>query len=535
MIGASEITERDFALQELANHRQSLESVYVNLGRLQYLIQEYTPCIHLETMEVLDDLLLREEHTNRRTSYFTYRKAADVLALAVEKSPDPEVSQKALAILRNMVCIKHGSVHRAVAESLGSLPLNIRGPAMETPSEKAALPKASWMSILKQAGFSPEGLPQAQGRSLVLRSAEDQVLVVKMARDGDSVQTLHAEAAWMERLEQEAQGFPVDFHVPRPISMGQNRVFRLEEIPEHEGGLENLHPQRLAMAYVAHGDYFTYPNDPSGPGLPAGGEFVEILGKNAWLLGRLGASGMVHTAPIPLFHNRVQAGRRTDRGLYEWPRQGRLDQWLFSCQYPNLCSTGLRDFEHILAFNGPMSELYLHLGTHVLSLVLVAGSYFRNKDPERVGLDPQGEPVDARDLFDRPLLITAISEIFYQYYSGFVGREFTDPLPRDVESLADAMIREMGVDRYMEEILRVHDQEAMTQEQFLDFLTGRGLSPEKARSCVRGKEEIVLYTGPHLGGFNDVISVPELICFVATVTSLCVSGRYVEQNPQQAA
>ena len=89
MIGASEITERDFALQELEKRRQSLESVYVNLGRLQYLIQEHTSCIHLRTMEVLDDLLLREEHTNRRTSYFTYRKAAEVLALSVENSPPP--------------------------------------------------------------------------------------------------------------------------------------------------------------------------------------------------------------------------------------------------------------------------------------------------------------------------------------------------------------------------------------------------------------------------------------------------------------
>ena len=534
-MGASEINERNFALGELEKHGQSLEAVYVNLGRLQYLIREDTPVIDPRTIQVLDSLLHREEHTNRRTSYFTYRKAAEILSISVERSPAPDVRQMALSVLRNMVCIKNGSVHRAVAESLGSLPLVIRGPVMETPSENAALPKISWKSIVDHAGFSPSGLPLAQGRSLVLRSCQDQVLVVKMARANDSVQSLHAEAAWMERLGREAARFPVDFHVPRPLNMDGGHVFRLTEIPDHQGCLEELHPQGLAMAYTAHGDYFTYPNDPSGPGLPSGSEFVEILGKNAWLLGRLGADGMVHTAPIPLFHNRVQAGRRNDRGMYEWPRQGRLDQWLFSCQYPNLCRTGLRDFEHILAFDGSMGELYLHLGTHVLSLVLVAGSYFRNKDPERVGLSPEGKPIDARDLFDRPLLIEAISAIFYRYYQGFVGIDFTDPLPRDVEALADAMIREMGVDRHMEEILRVHDQESMTQNEFIEFLTGRGFSLEKAQSYTRGKEEIILYTGPHLGGFNDTISVPELICFVATVTSLCVSGRYMEQNPQKAA
>ncbi|MBI9073985.1 MAG: SidJ-related pseudokinase [Desulfatibacillum sp.] len=534
-MGASEINERDFALGELKKHGQSLEAVYVNLGRLQYLVKENTPVIHVRTIEVLDDLLHREEHINRRTSYFTYRKAADVLALALEKSPDALVRQHALACLRGLVCVKHGSVHRAVAESLGSLPLDIRGPLLQVPEGNSPLPLASWEMILELAGFVSDEPPRAQGRSLVLRAKEDQVLVIKMARVGDSAQALHAEASWMERLEQEAAGFPVDFHVPKPLRIDGSHVFRLGDLPALEGQPEALHPQRFAMAYVAHGDYFTYPNDPSGKGLPTGGEFVEILAKNAWLLGKLGAGGMVHTAPIPLFHNRVQAGRRTDQGIYEWPRQGRLDQWLFSCQYPNLCSTGLRDFEHILAFDGSMGELYLHMGTHVLSLVLVAGSYFRNKDPKRVGFSPEGKPVDARDLFDRPLLIQAIRTIFFRYYQGFVGREFTGTLPRDAEALADAMIREMGVDQHMEEVLRIHDQEAMTQEDFIRFLKGRGFSLEKAQSHTRGKGDIILLTGPHLGGFNDTISLPELICFVATVTSLCVSGRYVENNPQKAA
>jgi hypothetical protein len=40
-----------------------------------------------------------------------------------------------------------------------------------------------------------------------------------------------------------------------------------------------------------------------------------------------------------------------------------------------------------------------------------------------------------------------------------------------------------------------------------------------------------MMTGPHLGGFNQRISLPELIHFTGTAASYCIGDRYkVDQN-----
>ena len=129
--------------------------------------------------------------------------------------------------------------------------------------------------------------------------------------------------------------------------------------------------------------------------------FYEIITRNARLLGHLAASGILHTAPIPLFHNRVQSERRNDNGLYEWPRGGRLDQWLNSCRFPNIGKSGIRAFEHFITFNGSSRKLYEFIGTHIFSLILIAGSYFRNHDIYKMGFDDSENPIDARNLFDK--------------------------------------------------------------------------------------------------------------------------------------
>ena len=46
----------------------------------------------------------------------------------------------------------------------------------------------------------------------------------------------------------------------------------------------------------------------------------------------------------------------------------------------------------------------------------------------------------------------------------------------------------------------------------------------------RGAEEITLFTGPHLGGFNQQISIPELIECVGTMAALCIYGRYLKET-----
>ncbi|MFP5212984.1 MAG: SidJ-related pseudokinase, partial [Acidobacteriota bacterium] len=233
-------------------------------------------------------------------------------------------------------------------------------------------------------------------------------------------------------------------------------------------------------------------------------------------------------APIPLFHNRVQRQRRSDQGLYEWPRGGRLDRWLESCRFPNFGLTGLRDLEHLISLDGSNHRLYQHIGTHILSLLLVAASYFRNRNKDLVGLDAEGKPVDARHLFDAHLLHELATLILKGYYEGFTGREYTGKPPFDLESLTGRMIDEMGVDRHMEEILRTPDQQQMTDEELRAFLAERGVSrPEEYE---RGVADIVIHTGPHLGGFNQRISLPEAIEFVASTSALCVAGKFLGER-----
>ncbi|MDY7000474.1 MAG: hypothetical protein SVS15_01665, partial [Thermodesulfobacteriota bacterium] len=167
---------------------------------------------------------------------------------------------------------------------------------------------------------------------------------------------------------------------------------------------------------------------------------------------------------------------------------------------------------------------------HLLGMLLVAGSYFRAKDPDRMGVDAHGEPVDARDLFDRDALEGVVREIFKEYYQGFVGQAYTEDLPLDTCTLAERMIEEMGVDRHMGETLRLVDQENMRDEEFRDFLLERGYSKEDVARMRRGDEDVVIPTGPHLGEFNSRISLPELIEFVAVASARCISARYFREN-----
>jgi hypothetical protein len=82
----------------------------------------------------------------------------------------------------------------------------------------------------------------------------------------------------------------------------------------------------------------------------------------------------------------------------------------------------------------------------------------------------------------------------------------------------------------MEEILRVVDQETMSRAMFVAFLQSRGLSPKEALQMPKGRADIPLMTGPHLGGFNQPISLPELIDFAAEGAAQCVAGRFRREH-----
>jgi len=479
------------------------------------------------TVAAVRDVMIQSPLADRRQGLFLFRETAGLLAaLMVHGSPSAAgAAYRALhAVLKN----GRGFAHRTAAEALGGLPHGIRPP--DPPPEAVESPVSiSWERLMQKAGAARRLRPVWKGRSLVAGPvAGGRVLVCKMARRGERGGALAREVHWMSQLRAASGSLPVRFDVPEPLLCGESALLQLAPAPRIPGNPgADVDPSGVAVAFVAHVDYFRYPNGAAGDGRFPRRAFCRMMAQNAFLLGRLAAAGILHTAPIPLFHNRVQVHRRRDGGCYEWYRAGRLDRWLASCAYPNFGPTGLRDFEHLAPLDDGHLSLYRCAGTHFLSLLMVLASYFRNRAPERVGSDGAGAPVDARDLFDPQLMHDTILAVFDRYCEGLAGRRPDFPLPVDLERLVSRMVEEMGLDRHMEEILRKADQDQMSEAAFAQFLKERGGSMGEQK----GAADIVLSTGPHLGAFNDTTSLPELIHAVAAFAGLAVAGRFRHRMP----
>lgn len=505
---------------------------FTALQELRYLAEHYPEDTGPEIITFISKLLIDTEFSHQRQVYFYYRQAAETLRSFILHSSDPLLTSRALGALRYALYHTNGPALRATAESMSTLPFPVNGPKPPQVSQDN-IPRISWQSIFRSNGFNTCGNPQRFGRSLVFKLRQpnrDRLLVLKLATTSDNPQDLAREASWMTFFQKGQCDFEPRFNIPIPLQIKNARVFRVKEMPDSLLDLTGIHSARYAIGFVAHRDYFVYPNDAAAGQKISDPQFKEIMLRNAWLLGKLASLGIVHSAPIPLFHNRVQAGRRNDHGLYLWFRAGRLDRWLDSCAYPNLGPTGIRDFEHFVAFSDWHRHLYRHIGNHLLSLLLVTGSYFRNKNPSLVGLDKCGNPVDARCLFEQNTLREIVKGVFTNYYHGFTGMAFCDSLPFDLDRLIRRMIDEMGVDRHMVEILRVADQKVMTDKAFCRFLCERGYDRQKIHRMEKGAKDIVINSGPHLGEFNHTISLPEIIDSVGSVSALCMAGRYQKEN-----
>ena len=520
--------ERILLEKSLTDKNYDFTARYMALYSLQALTESNPEIINSDTIALLEKVLISSEFTHRTQAYFMYKEVANILCSIIIHSDN--LADCALNTLKNLLNTTSGHSHRATAEALGSLPFSIKGPRLPKRDDKQ-FPSVTWQQLCNEVGIATAESPRFIGRSLVVGTEQNhKLLVVKLARSNEPLDSLCYEPLWMEYLLAQSQCFPVRFNIPKAIKIAGTYPFRLLDIPLALPGGMDLDLRCYAIGFIADEDYFNYPNDTREEKYLTHDEFREVISRNAWLLGKLTSLGIVHSAPVPLFHNRVQRERRRDQGLYEWSRAGRLDRWIESCAYPNLGITGVRDFEHFVSFSGESRTLYRHIGIHILSLMLIAGSYFRNKDVGRVGFDRHGKPVDARDLFDREFLKDLINEIFSNYYQGFVEDKFNGNLPIDLEGFVSRMIEEMGVDRYMEEILRASDQNQMTDGEFKSFLRRRGFSMGKIRSFQKGGRDIIFQSGPHLGEFNHPISLPELIETVGTMSSLCIAGRYCSHD-----
>ena len=493
---------------------------YMAASNLRALVQGQPHHVRQETVVNLEAVLRDRHIVQHRQALFLFREVAKTLADIYVGHGKP-LSGLALAALKRPMHDTAGAPHRAVAEALGALPFAVRRPRMvHEETDEGRL--FSWKGFAVAAGLRLAGTCFWAGRSLVA-SLEDrpEILVVKFARrDDDTLRHLRREAVFMENLR--FADYPDRFDVPVPIKVENRYLVSVRDVPD--SGPVGLSYDSLAIAFLAHQDYFSYPNDPQNRLSPL--SFSAVMRRNAMLFGCLAGKGMVHTAPIPLFHNRVQRRRREDNGVYDWPLGGRLDQWISSCRHPNFGVTGIRDFEHFIPFGEDGRALYWYIGVHFLSMLLVAASYFRNQHGAPFGFDRKGAPCDSRDFFDGQFLKFLVQEIFKGYYTGFTGSEYKEPLPFDLDRLSVRMIDEMGVDRHMDEVLRIVDQHQMTDKEFRNFLTDRGFSEREARCRQKGTDDIVILTGPHLGGFNERISIPELIEATAAMAATCIVGRY---------
>ena len=504
--------DRERLERDLHRGDTGFDGLYLTVGALESLAGTRPDTFEPGTIDALADILLHHAHARRRQAFFLYRASAETLARVAVNTGRRPLADAALSALRMILARTTGLPRKAAAEALGLLPAGVSGPGIAVP-RPGDPPRRHWKEQAARYGPTPKGPALPMGRSLVVPVGRDRLLVVKSENRGESGRGLLTEAAWMARLGRAGYDFPERFDIPEPLGMPDAGLFLAD------GG-------RPAICFLAHADYFVYPNHHDRRGGLTGGRLVRILGRNACLLGFLAGRGIVHTAPIPLFHNRIQNSRRNDRGVYNWRRAGRLDRWLASCRYPNFAVSGIRDFEHLVSFSGSGKDLYTHIGTHLLSLVLVAASWFRNKSPGLCGYDEKGRPVDARHLFDGDLLSLLLKTIFHRYYEGFTGHGFCGVLPVDLGGLAGRMILEMGVDRHMVEILRTTDQAAMSDDAFAALLAEGGLAGQGDEPPEKGAHDIRLLTGPHLGGFNDRISIPELIEFLECASALIIAGRY---------
>jgi len=522
---------RDLVTSEnyLLNSCMDFSATYMAVSMLEHDLSKNVSLSSSKTVKALHNVIIKSVHSSQRQSYFLYRKAAKTLSFLASACENPELAAESIKRLKHIVANSLGPSHRAATEALGSLPLKIKKPSLK---EKGIHKVASvrWDDLCPRTGLNEDCDMKCIGRSLVFSIANDLLFVIKLSRSDVESTGLNREALWMEYFQSAKYDFPIKFDIPIPLRFEETHLFKLTDSP-------NWLKKKLminmdsAIGFMVHPDYFIYPNPLLDEERVSWNSFMEMMRRNAWLLGRLASMGIVHTAPIPLFHNRVQRHRRRDEGYYEWPRGGRLDRWLMSCRYPNFGKSGVRDFEHFEAVSGSSPKFYRLIGNHFMSIILICASYFRNHHPERIGFDKMGYPVDVRDLFCPDSMQELIEASFNSYYEGFTGRRIDGRLPVDFDNFVLRSIDEFGVDQYMEEIFRATDQQEMNDDEFNEFLLERGFTGNTINGLSKGLEDIAIMTGPHLGGFNQRISLPELIHFTGTAASYCISDRYkVDQN-----
>lgn len=536
--------------RQLLNKKLGFSAAYLCVQSLQSYIGQAPETITRKTVAILIGILNSNRYENKKQSYFLYKNICQVL---IDSCIYPKNSYPLLIILRlqKLLLNSKGKKQRAISEGLGSLPLNIKGPQAQPDITQAPL-KMDYDQFLSQFDFLNSKRVFWQGRTLIFslpasrnkridtcqfsqteQTGFKKIGCLKFMRNEEDVPGLITEIFWIDHLNKNSDLTDANNHVPIPIMVNKNCLFKISNPPEIIKQHKQISDQNICIAYITNEQYFHYPNEPDYFEINDS-SLERVFKKNARQLGQLSSQGIIHTALIPLFHNRTQQHRRQDQGQYNWEQAGRLDQWLGSSKYPNFAKSGLRDFEHLISVSDT-KKLHHYIGEHLLSFILVAGSFFRHKQPNTTGFDKDGNPLDLQHLFDKSLFKLLLKGIVQEYYYGLTGLSIDiSHLINDL-GLIDRLIETMGIDEHMEEIFHVQDQNGMEDFEFLNYLNARGVGALEINTIQKGNDDIVLHTGPHLGGFNQTISVPELINFLFCLSSLCISDRYLKENRLKAS
>ena len=482
-----------------------------------------------QTLDALFSVIESSQFDSQKQIFFLFHDAALTLVNMAQTKQCP-LNRTIVPKLVSLMLKSSGQRLKAISQAIAKLRLPLSTPRTVWVPEKIVPLKMTLATLLKKFGV-PENSPEKtgcwvwKGRSLMAKKGAKICGVIKFATSAENIQGLYTEALWMNRLNDLGSDFPdSDFPdsdflglVPVPVNIQGQYIFTITD-PLPQGAPGTLWGA-ACMVFLPYAGYYDYPNQESSTPDQAKTAFF----KSARALGHLSSHALFHTALIPLFHNRVQQARRNDNGRYLWEHAGRLDQWLDSSLFPNFAASGLRDFEHMVQKEN-FKELGHYTGEYLLSFILTAGAFFRNKAPNRRGKDNTLPRVDTRDLFSKELFEKFLTGICQHFFEGLTGLTRCDLTPFDIPGLVDLLIEKMGQDEHMEEVLRVQDQLNMDDERFEAFLRNRGVLQIPAR----GKSEIVLFTGPHLGGFNQSISIPELIDFLFKFSAMCVSACFLK-------
>ncbi len=520
-------TGRIHTEEQLINSALDFSAAYMAVQYLVTHIKDFPETITGQTIEALATLLESNRFSKQKQILSLYGEASDAMVSMACHSHLP-VSDSILPRLQALLSRSSGKRLRAVGQALGKLPVHLCGPEYRELSTSDSL-VITLDDLMLHFGKTESSTLAWKGRSLVILSQNRPCGVIKFATSQSNVEELIQEVRWLEYLNNNTICTEEPFKVPIPLKLHDRILFQLTS-PLPCNGPEGIY-KGLCIAFIPCPGYFDYPNEQVTE--LSLNQIKTLFFKNARLLGSLTAKGIIHTALIPLFHNRVQHGRRNDNGAYLWEHGGRLDQWLDSCRFPNFAASGLRDFEHLIQVENSR-QLRHYIGEHLLSFTLVIGSYFRNHDPKRRGKDSNQCPSDTRDLFSPSLFSELLLGVSQSYFQGLVQKSvphsLTPHLTRRTCELTNELIGTMGRDEDMEETLRIRDQARMSDAGFTRFLRERGITD----ILVKGESDLILETGPHLGGFNQPISVPGLIDYLFWFSALCVSHCFIKENKLKA-